>query len=218
MFCNLHTGLRDCLFATKPNELDYVQFYTASNFSGAASLKVCKPDLELLTDRHLLDMNERRIRGGIASVFSSRLETANSPLLQNFDASKETASIVYIDANNLYGGIMLKYPFPLRAFELITEITLKNNINADDEGDIGYVVEVDLEYPDELHEKHSDFPHISDRQPIDPLQVSEFQTEMKNALKKTRGKTEKLRQIFHPKKHYVVHYRNLKFFVEQGKK
>ena len=39
---------------------------------------------------------------------------------------------------------------------------------------------------------------------------------MKNALKITKAKTEKLRQTFHPKKHYVVHYRNLKFFVEQG--
>ena len=72
------------------------------------ALKVRKPELELLTDRNLLNMTERMISGGIASVFSSRLETANSPLLPNFDASK-VASIVYIDANDLYGGIMLKY-------------------------------------------------------------------------------------------------------------
>ena len=170
----------------------------------------------LLTDRNLLDMTERMIRGGIASVFSSRLETANSPLLENFDASKEVVSIVYIAAINLYGGIMLKYPLPLIAFDIITEITLEDIINADDEGDIGYVVGVDMEYPDELHEKHSDFPLISDKQPIDPLELSEDQTEMKNALKITKVKTEKLRQTFHPKKHYVVHYRNLKFFVEQG--
>ena len=39
---------------------------------------------------------------------------------------------------------------------------------------------------------------------------------MKNALKITTAKTEKLRQTFHPKKHYVVRNRNLKFFVEQG--
>ena len=131
-------------------------------------MKVCKPDLELLADRNLLDMTGRMICGGIASVYNSRLETANSSLLPNFDASKEVASIVYIDANNLYGGIMLKYALPLRAFQLITEIILEDFINADDEGDIGYVVEVYLEYPDELPEKHSDFPLISDKQPIDP--------------------------------------------------
>ena len=199
-------------------ELNCAQFYTASNLSGAASLKVCKPELEVLTDRSLLDMTERMIRGGIASVYSSRLETANSPLLPNFDASKEMASIVYIDTNNLYGGIMLKHPLPLRAFELITGITLEDIINADDEGDIVCVYEVDLEYPDELHEKHLDFPLISDKQPIDPLELSEYQTEMINVLKITTAKTEKLRQTFRPKKHYVVHYRNLKFFAEQGMK
>ena len=73
-----------------------------------------------------------------------------------------------------------------------------------------------MENPDELHEKHSDFSLISDKQPIDPLELSEYQTQMKNALKIATAKTEKLRQTFHPKKHYVVHYRNLKFFVEQG--
>ena len=46
-----------------------------------------------------------------------------------------------------------------------------------------FVVEVDLEYPDAIHEKHSDFQIISDKQPIDPLEFSEYQTQMKNALK-----------------------------------
>ena len=108
----------------KTYELDCAQFYTASNLSGAASLKVCKPDLELLTDRNLLDMTERMICGGKASVLSSRLEISNSPLLPNFDASKEEASVVYFDANNLYGGIMLRYSLPLRVIEIFTEITL----------------------------------------------------------------------------------------------
>ena len=82
-------------------------------------------------------MTERMVLGRIASVFSSRLETSNSPLLPIFDASKEVASIVYIDANNHYGGIKLKYALPLREFEFITETILEDIINADDEGDIG---------------------------------------------------------------------------------
>ena len=53
-------------------------------------------------------MKERMIRGGVALLFSSRMETANSPTLPNFDESKKIASITYIDANILYGGIMLK--------------------------------------------------------------------------------------------------------------
>ena len=75
---------------------------------------------------------------------------------------------------------------------------------------------MDLEYPDAIHEKHSDFPIISDKQPIEPLELSGYQTQMKNALKVSATKTNKFRQIFHPKSHYVTHFRNLNFFVEQG--
>ena len=88
------------------------------------------------------------IRGGVASVFSSRLERANSPSLPNYDQSKELASIICIDANNLYGGVMFNYPLPEKAIELVTEITLEEILQKDDNGEIGFVVEVDLEYPD----------------------------------------------------------------------
>ena len=173
-----------------------------------------------MTDRELLDMTEKMICGGVASVFSSRLESANSPSLPNYDVSKELASIIYIDANNLYGGVMFNYPLLIihaeKAFELVTELTLDEILQTDDNGEIGFVVEVDLEYPDAIDEKHSDFPIISDKQPIDPLELSEYQTQMKNALKVSATKTNKLRQTFHPKSHYVTHFRNLKFFVEQG--
>ena len=52
------------------------------------------------------------IHGGVALLFSSRMETANSPTLPNFDESKKLASIAYIDANILYGGKNLKYTLP----------------------------------------------------------------------------------------------------------
>ena len=119
-----------------------------------APASVCKPDLELLTDRNILDLTERMIRGGLASVYSSRLEIVNNSLLSNFDESKEPSSILYIDANNLYGGVMLHYPLPLKDFEIVEEISLDEILNTDDEGDIGYIVEVDLHYPDDLHDKH----------------------------------------------------------------
>ena len=168
--------------------LDCAQFHSASNLSGSACLKVCQPQIELLTDRELLDMTERMIRGGVASVFSSRLETANSLSLPNYDESKELASNIYIDANNLYGGVMFNYPLPEKAFELVTEISLEEIFQTNDNGEIGFVVEVDLDYPDAIHEKQSDFPIISDKQPIDPLELSEYQTQIKNAMKASAKK------------------------------
>ena len=193
--------------------LDCSQFYTASNLSGSACLKVCEPELELLTDRQILDLTERMMRGGLSSVFSSRHEVANNTLLPEFDESKDVSSIIYIDANNLYGGIMLQYPLPHKDFEIVEDISLDTILQTEDEGDIGFLVEVDLVYPDELHDKHADCPLVPDKESIDPLELSDFQTSLKNTLKLTVSKTKKLRQTFHPKKNYVVHYRNLKFYV-----
>ena len=196
--------------------LDCSQFYTASNLSGSACLKVCEPELELLTDRRILDMTERMMRGGLSSVFSSRQEVAKNTMLPEFDESKDVSSIIYIDANNLYGGIMLHYPLPLKDFELVDDISLDEVLQTEDEGDIGFLVEVDLEYPVELIDKHADYPLVPDKEPIDPLELSDFQTSLKNALKLTLSKTNKLRQTFHPKRNYVVPYRNLKYYVNNA--
>ena len=51
---------------------------------------------------------------------------------------------------------------------------------------------------------------------IDPLERGSFQTEIRNALELPAPQTSKLRLTFHPKQNYVVHYRNLKFFVHNG--
>ena len=162
--------------------LDRSKFYTASNLSGSAGLKVCGPELELLTDRQILDLTERMMRGGLSSVFSSRHEVANNTMLPEFDESKDVSSIIYIDANNLYGGIMLQYPLPLKDFELIEDISLDRILQTEDEGDIGFQVEVNLEYPDELHDKHADYPLVPDKESIDPLELSDFQTSLKTPL------------------------------------
>ena len=127
-------------------------------------------------------MTERMMRGGLSSVFSSRQEVANNTMLPEFDESKDVSSIIYIDANNLYGGIMLHYPLPLKDFELVDDISLDEILQTEDEGDIGFLVEVDLEYHDKLHDKHADYPLVPDKEPIDPLELSDFQTSLKTPL------------------------------------
>ena len=194
--------------------LDCSQFFAASNLSGSACLKVCAPELELLTDRQILDMTERMMRGGMSSIFSSRHEVANNIMFPYFDESKDVSSKIYIDANNLYGGIMLQFPLPLKDFELVEDISLDEILQTVDEADIGFLSEADLEYPDELHDKNSDYPLVPVKESIDPLKLSYFQTSLRNTLKLTASKTKKLR--LPSKENYVAHYRNLKFYVNNG--
>ena len=132
-------------------------------------------------------------------MYSSHLEIANNSLLSNFDESKEPSSILYNDANNLSGGVMLHYPLPLKDSEIVEEISLEDILSTDDEGDIGYIVEVDLHYPDDLHHKHSDFPLISDKEAVNPIELSENQSELKTARNVSNSKIKKLRQTYHSK-------------------
>ena len=86
---------------------------------------------------------------------------------------------------------MLHYPLTLKDFEIVEEISLEDLLNTDDEGDIGYNIEVDLDYPDDLYDKHSDFPFISDKEPVDHIELSEYQSELKTALNVSNSKIKK---------------------------
>ena len=63
---------------------------------------------------------------------------------------------------------------------------------------------------------NTDFPLISDKEPVDPIELSEYQSELKTALNVSNSKIKKLRQTYHSKMNYVTHYRNLKFFISNG--
>ena len=72
-----------------------------------------------------------------------------------------------IDVNNLYGGIMEKFPLPISTFEMFDESEWTNEnqnqilqriLNTPDDNDLGFFVEVNLIYPDALHNLHLDFP------------------------------------------------------------
>ena len=55
-----------------------------------ASLRICKAEVELLTEREHLDLIEPAVRGGVTSVYEERRFVANNCYLDNYDASKES--------------------------------------------------------------------------------------------------------------------------------
>ena len=137
--------------------LDSAHFFSCSNLSGDAFLKVSGDDVELLTNREHLEMAENLKRGGVASVFPKRLATMNNEYLTTYDEMKATTSAIMLDANNVYRGIMEKFPLPLKDFAMDTETQLSKILATPNESTVGYVLEVDLEYPDSLHNLHKDF-------------------------------------------------------------
>ena len=83
---------------------------------------------------------------------------------------------------------------------------------ADDSED-GYIFEVELVYPESLHSRHSDYPLAPERLTIDETMLSSLQQKFPAHLKKAPTK---LTLNLHDKKNNVVHYRNLKFYLQQG--
>ena len=71
----------------------------------------------------------------------------------------EKCSLLYLDMNNLYGHAMSQY-LPYSNFKWVKNIDkIKQKLmNIKSNSSTGYVLEVDLEYPQELHDIHNDYP------------------------------------------------------------
>ena len=80
----------------------------------------------------------------------------------------------------------------------------------------GWILEVDLVYPAHLHDAHNDCPLAPEKKVIKPEQMSEYQRRLMADLKIDAPSTEKLVLTLEDKEKYVVHYKNLKFYLSQG--
>ena len=139
----------------------------------------------------MLLMTEEGIRGGV-SMISNRYAKANNKYLgDKFNYNEPSTYIQYLDANNLYGWAMSK-SLPTHGFKWMKD----NELNIWEKTPC--ILEVDLEYPKELHDLHNDYP-------LAPEQIKV-------------NKTEKLTPNLWDKKNYVIHYENLKQCLKLGLK
>ena len=174
--------------------LDPLWYYTAPGLAWDAVLKISKIELELLTDPDMYLIIEDGIRGGISTIMK-RYTKANNPYTNDFDPEKENTYIQYLDANNLYGWAMSQ-PLPVNEFKWMNESELQNwNRLCDGKG---CILEVDLEYPEDLHDAHNEYPLAPER-----LRVN---------------KVNKLIPNLNNKEKYVIHHKNLKQYLDLGLK
>ena len=198
--------------------LDSAHYFTCSHLSGDAFLKKCRADIELLTDRSHLEMVEDMIRGCVASVFDKRFFKANNRYVTQHNNNDYNTYGVLLDANNLYGGIMEKFPLPLNSFEIVPDINLNKILEAPNDSEEGYILEVDLHYPDRLRDRHEDFPLAPTKERIYYKSLGEKQQEQLALLGVNRpfSQSKKLIQSLSVKKNYTVHYITLKLYVSLG--
>ena len=127
----------------------------------------------------------------------------------------------------------MKMKLPHRNFQWPSDTEIESfNVNdIPDDSDEGYVLEVDLQYPKELHDLHSDYPLALEKMEITNDMLSphtrqllmNLQKERENGkrskkMKLDRTSCTKLAATLHEKKRYILHYRNLKTYLRLGMK
>ena len=146
-------------------------------------------------------------------MVSKRYAKANNPLVEGYNPSEPTNYIIYLDANNLYGWAM-SLPLPKSGFHWKRVMPTEEQImkmKCDSKN--GGILEVDLEYPEELHDWHNDYPFAPEKKVIGPEKMSEYQQRLMADLDLTMPNTEKLVLTLEDKEKYAVHYKNLQFYL-----
>ena len=198
--------------------LDAAHFYTAPGLAWQAALKMTGANLELLTDPDMHLFIEKGLRGGI-SMITKRYARANNKYVPGHDSEIPSNHLIYLDANNLYGWAMSQ-PLPTHGFRWLTEEEIRtlDATSTPEDADRGCILEVDLEYPEELHDEHNDYPLAPESLAITPEMLSPYQQECLKEFKTKATTCTKLVPNLRGKTNYVLHYRNLQFYLSLGMK
>ena len=137
---------------------------------------------------------ERGVRGGVSMITMRYAKANNKYMGSNYDPNKPSIFIPYLDANNLYRWAMSQ-PLPVSGFQWLSAEEILE-MEQDHSKIKSCHVEVDLEYPHELHDAHNHYP-------LAPEQV-------------VVNKVEKLIPHLGPRRNYVVHHKMLKEILKRG--
>ncbi|KAJ8914863.1 hypothetical protein NQ315_014876 [Exocentrus adspersus] len=175
--------------------LDPAHYYTLPGYTWDCMLFKTRQTLELLTDIDMLMFVERGIRGGLSQVCAKRKSVANNKYMPDYNPNEPPKYLMYFDVNNQYGWAMSQ-SLPYGGFKWVDPNI--DVLSISDESSKGYILEVDLEYPNHLHDVHKDLPFCPEHSAP------------------PRCKNVKLLGTLHNKTRYIIHYRALKQALANG--
>ena len=199
-------------------ELDPCHYFSSPGLSWDAMLKMTDIKLELMVDIDMFQFIEKGMRGG-TSYIANRYGKANNKYMKNYDEKAPTKYIMYLDANNLYGWAMSQY-LPTGNFKWLSQKRIrKTNLGKYTENsDKGLILEVDLEYPQELHNLHNDFPLGPEKIKVNKNMLSDYCKKISDKFNISSGLVHKLIPTLNDKEKYILHYRNLQLYLSLGLK
>lgn len=188
-------------------KLDMCQYLSLPHLSMDVMLKESQVEIEHIRDMDMALHLQQNIRGGLSFVNLRYAERG------------EKDCLMYLDANALYAYAMT-HPLPLRDLAWMSEWELEKfdpmlDIKLD--SDVGYILTVDLEYPDHLHARHNGYPLAAESKDIEWEELSPYSRDcLSQIYGKTRHRSKKLTATFLPRNKYTVHGLNLKLYLKQG--
>ena len=196
--------------------LDPAHYVSSPGLSWDGMQKMTGVSLDLISDVDMQNFIEKGMRGGISTI-THRYAQANNKYMKNYDPQKESSYITYLDVNNLYGWAMSQ-KLPTGDFRWIPSPDSINLDSYDENSAKGLILEVDLEYPPELHHLHNDYPLAPEKMVVREEMLSDYSREILGREGMTIGKVGKLIPNLRDKKEYVLHYRNLQLYLKLGLK
>jgi hypothetical protein len=194
-------------------KLDCTYYFTAPGLSFDAMLKHTDVKLQLFTELDMYEFVEKGIRGGLSQISTRYAQANNKYMGKDYNKKKEDSYILYLDANALYSWAMSQY-LPVSDFKWNSEQWTKEKImNIESEAKTGYMFEVDLSFPKELHDKMNNYVPLPDNIQVKKDDLNEWQKENYH-----ESKIRKLCCSFKNRSKYVVNYRNLKLALSLGVK
>lgn len=198
-------------------KLDPAHSYSCAGFSWLAMLKSTQVEIELIDSIDIMGFIEEGVRGGISQCSKRYMKANNKYMGDLYNPNEKTNFLMYLDANALYAGAMSQ-ALPLNNFKWVDEndkpelFSDKNAIlNLSDDDEVGFIFEVDVEYPKHLHQYHDDYPFLAESRT-----VPEDEIRLLGNNPYINNKHPKLLLTLLDKHKYVVHYRMLKLALQHG--
>ena len=170
-------------------------------------LKMTGVALEKISDPDKYMFFEQGMKGGVSYIN------------KRYSEASKNVNILYLDMNNLYGCAMRQY-LPISNFKWVKNIDKieQKLMNIKNNSSTGYVLEVDLEYPQELHDIHNDYPLAPEKINIPKEWLSKYCLKIANAHNITTETVKKLVPNLMNKNNYLIHHRNVQQCLELGMK
>lgn len=197
--------------------LDPLHYVSAPSLCFDAMLKITNVQLDTLPSVDMYLFFTKSIRGGMAGA-SSRHAVANNDCCRHYDPAEPVSHMIALDANNLYGH-SLSQQLPTGEFRWLTSAELETfDVSTVPENSAyGYVLEVDLHYPEHLHDVHNDYPLAPEKLDVPAKDWSDHTRLLAQLLNmKQKSSGTKLMATLRDKSRYILHYKNLQFYLQHG--